>query len=115
MANIVQHNGGDDYSNWKSLDCFEQTAPHPVHTKSHLRLTTDNFDMIQFDKSFIHVVLDITLALTGTYNIDGTYSDEIDDACRIFVGLKNSAEFFHTLDTLCRNVMWKNTQDYSVR
>ncbi len=115
ISNLIQHNGGNHYFNWKSFDCFESTAPHPVNTKSYLRLTTDNFDMTHFDKSFIHVVLDITLALTGSYIVDGTYSDEIAKACKIFVGLKNSAEFFHKLDTLCKNIMLKNTQDNAIR
>ena len=53
LAHLVQHNGGDHYFNWKTFECTEQTAPHPVGTKTYLRLTTENFDVTQMEKSFI--------------------------------------------------------------
>ena len=28
LSNLVQHNGGDHYFNWKTFECTEQTAPH---------------------------------------------------------------------------------------
>ena len=56
LAHLVQHNGGDHYFNWKTFECTEQTAPHPVGTKTYLRLTTENFDVTQMEKSFITVL-----------------------------------------------------------
>ena len=58
------------------------------------------------------VLLDINIkldkALTG---ID----KDTKKLLRIFVGLKNAAEFFGKLDTICNNIMLKNTQDDGVR
>ena len=69
LSNLVQHNGGDHYFNWKTFECTEQTAPHTVGTKTYLRLTTENFDITQMEKSFITVLLSFYVkldkALTG--------------------------------------------------
>ena len=69
LAHLVQHNGGNHYFNWKTFECTEQTAPHTVGTKTYLRLTTENFDITQMEKSFITVLLSFYVkldkALTG--------------------------------------------------
>ncbi len=111
IANMIQKNGGVNEFNWKTFECTEQTAPHPVGTKSYLRLTTNNFHMTQFDKSFITLTIDIGLQLSSSF------SSSYDEAkiSKIFVGLKNSAEIFHKLDTICNNRMLNNTQDDAIR
>ncbi len=111
MAHLVQKNGGDHHFNWKTFECTEQTAPHPINTKTYLRLTTNNFHITQFDKSFINVQLDVSLKL------DKSIALISDDASitTIFVGLKNAAELFHKLDTVCNNRMLNNTQDDAMR
>ena len=112
VANLVQINGGDHYFNWKTFECFDSNCPHPVRTKSYLRLTSENFPITQMEKSFISIRIKLSVkldkALTG-FDID--YKKLI----RVFIGLKNSAEFFGKLDTICNNVMCKNTQDEAVR
>ncbi len=109
IANLIQKNGGVNEFNWKTFECTEQTAPHPVGTKSHLRLTTNNFHFTQFDKSFINVSTDINLKLDKPINYNTS------DVTKIFIGLKNSAELFHKLDTICNNRMLNNTQDDAIR
>ena len=113
LVNLVQHNGGDHYFNWKTFECTEQTAPHTVGTKTYLRLTTENFDITQMEKSFITVLLSFYVKLDQT--LTGVKEKDTNKLLRVFVGLKNAAEFFGKLDTLCDNVMLKNTQDEAVR
>ena len=112
VANLVQINGGDHYFNWKTFECFDSNCPHPVRTKSYLRLTSENFPITQMEKSFISIKLKLSVkldkALTG-FDIDTK------KLIRVFIGLKNSAEFFGKLDTICNNIMCKNTQDEAVR
>ena len=112
VANLVQANGGDHYFNWKTFECFDSNCPHPVRTKSYLRLTSENFPITQMEKSFISIKLKLSVkldkALTG-FDIDTK------KLIRVFIGLKNSAEFFGKLDTICNNIMCKNTQDEAVR
>ena len=55
VANLVQINGGDHYFNWKTFECFDSNCPHPVRTKSYLRLTSENFPITQMEKSFISI------------------------------------------------------------
>ena len=113
LAHLVQHNGGDHYFNWKTFECTEQTAPHPVGTKTYLRLTTENFDVTQMEKSFITVLLRLNTKFDQV--LTGVKEKDTNKLLRVFVGLKNAAEFFGKLDTLCENVMLKNTQDEAVR
>ena len=113
LANLVQHNGGAHYFNWKTFECTEQTAPHTVGTKTYLRLTTENFDITQMEKSFITVLLSFYVKLDKA--LTGIKEKDTNKLLRIFVGLKNAAEFFGKLDTICNNVMLKNTQDEAVR
>ena len=113
LAHLVQHNGGDHYFNWKTFECTEQTAPHPVGTKTYLRLTTENFDVTQMEKSFITVSLSFYAKFDQV--LTGVKEKDTNKLLRVFVGLKNAAEFFGKLDTLCENVMLKNTQDEAVR
>ena len=112
LANLVQVNGGDHYFNWKTFECFDSNCPHPVRTKSYLRLTSENFPITQMEKSFISIKIKLSVkldkALTG-FDID------VKKLIRVFIGLKNSAEFFGKLDTICNNIMCKNTQDEAVR
>ena len=113
LAHLVQHNGGDHYFNWKTFECTEQTAPHPVGTKTYLRLTTENFDVTQMEKSFITVLLRLNTKFDQV--LTGVKEKDTNKLLRVFVGLKNAAEFYAKLDTLCENVMLKNTQDEAVR
>ncbi len=114
MSNLIQKNGGDNHFNWFTQEAFEQTAPHPVNTKTNLRLTSSNFHITQFEKSFITVKLDLQLGITHTGDsVD--YADDVSSLCQVFVGLKNSAEFFFKLDTICNNQLLKNTQDDAIR
>ena len=113
LAHLVQHNGGDHYFNWKTFECTEQTAPHPVGTKTYLRLTTENFDVTQMEKSFITVLLRLNTKFDQV--LTGVKEKDTNKLLRVFVGLKNAAEFYGKLDTLCENVMLKNTQDEAVR
>lgn len=114
MANLIQRNGGDHHFNWFTQEGFEQTAPHPVNTKTNLRLTSSNFHVTQFEKSFITVKVDLNVGITHSGDaVD--YSKDLDGLCQVFVGLKNSAEFFHKLDTICNNRMLMNTQDDAIR
>ncbi len=113
MANLIQKNGGDHYFNWKTYECTEQSAPHPVNTKSQLRLTTNNLEITQFDKSFITVKADVTIKATGSESV--SFDDDKSGLCQTFIGLKDSAEFFHKLDTICNNRMLMNTQDDAIR
>ena len=113
LYNLVQHNGGDHYFNWKTFECTEQTAPHTVGTKTYLRLTTENFHITQMEKSFISVLLSFYVKLDT--KLTGIKEKDINKLLTIFVGLKNAAEFFGKLDTICNNVMLKNTQDEAVR
>ena len=113
LAHLVQHNGGDHYFNWKTFECTEQTAPHPVGTKTYLRLTTENFDVTQMEKSFITVLLRLNTKFDQV--LTGVKEKDTNKLLRVFLGLKNAAEFFGKLDTLCENVMLKNTQDEAVR
>ena len=113
LAHLVQHNGGDHYFNWKTFECTEQTAPHPVGTKTYLRLTTENFDVTQMEKSFITVLLRLNAKFDQV--LTGVKEKDTNKLLRVFLGLKNAAEFFGKLDTLCENVMLKNTQDEAVR
>ncbi len=112
VANLVQVNGGDHYFNWKTFECFDSNCPHPVRTKSYLRLTSENFPITQMEKSFISIRIKLLVkldkALTG-------FENDRKKLIRVFIGLKNSAEFFGKLDTICNNVMCKNTQDEAVR
>ena len=108
LANFLQHNGGDYYFNWKIFDCTEQSEPHPVGTKTYLRLTTENFDIVQMDKSFITALLSFYVKLDTT--LTGIKEKDTNKLLRIFVGLKNAAEFFGKLDTICNNVISKNTR-----
>ena len=66
LSNLVQHNGGDNYFNWMIIECTEQSAPHPVGTKTYLRLTTENFDITQMENSFISVLLSFYVKLDTT-------------------------------------------------
>ena len=47
--------------------------------------------------------------------LTGVKEKDTNKLLRVFVGLKNAAEFYGKLDTLCENVMLKNTQDEAVR
>ena len=107
LAHLVQHNGGDHYFNWKTFECTEQTAPHTVGTKTYLRLTTENFDITQMEKSFITVLLSFYVKLDKA--LTGIKEKDTNKLLRIFVGLKNAAEFFGKLDTICNNVMLYNS------
>ena len=107
LSNLVQHNGGDHYFSWKTFECIEQTAPHTVGTKTYLRLTTENFHITQMEKSFISVLLSFYVKLDTT--LTGIKEKDTNKLLRIFVGLKNAAEFFGKLDTICNNVMLKNS------
>ncbi len=112
VANLVQVNGGDHYFNWKTFECFDSNCPHPVRTKSYLRLTSENFPITQMEKSFISIRIKLSVKLDKTltgFDIDKKR------LVRVFIGLKNSAEFFGKLDTICNNIMCKNTQDEAVR
>ena len=113
LSNLTQRNGGDHYFNWKTFECTEQSAPHPVGTKSYLRLTTENFDITHMDKSFISVLLSLFVKLDQP--LTGIKEKDVNKLLLIFLGLKNAAEFFGKLDTICNNVMLKNTQDEAVR
>ena len=65
------------------------------------------------EKSFISVLLDFNIKLDKAIT---TIADkDTNKLLRIFVGLKNAAEFFGKLDTICNNIMLKNTQDDGVR
>ena len=112
LANLVQRNGGNHHFNWKTFECTEQCAPHPVGTKTYLRLTTENFEITQMEKSFITVLLDFYVKLDKSVDVS---ADTTNKLIRLFVGLKNAAEFFGKLDTICDNIMLKNTQDDGVR
>ncbi len=112
LANLVQTNGGDHYFNWKTFECFDSNCPHPVRTKSYLRLTSENFPITQMEKSFISIKIKLSIKLDKCLvGFENDYKKLI----RVFVGLKNSAEFFGKLDTICNNIMCKNTQDEAVR
>lgn len=112
VANLVQENGGNHYFNWKTFECFDSNSPHPVRTKSYLRLTSENFPITQMGKSFISIKLKLWVKLDR--RLDG-FNNDIKKLIRVFIGLKNSAEFFGKLDTICNNIMCKNTQDEAVR
>ena len=111
LANLIQKNGGDHYFNWITLECTEQPAPHPVGTKTYLRLTSENFTITQMEKSFVTVLLEFYVKLSQSVDVTADTNKLI----RLFVGLKNAAEFFGKLDSICNNVMLKNTQDDAVR
>ena len=113
LRNLVQKNGGNHHFNWKTFECTEQCAPHPVGTKTYLRLTTENFHVTQMEKSFISVLLDFYVKLDKA--LTGINEKDTNKLLQIFVGLKNAAEFFGKLDTICNNIMLKNTQDDGVR
>ena len=113
LKNLFQRNGGNHHFNWKTFECTEQSAPHPVGIKSYLRLTTENFEITQMEKSFISVLLDFNIKLDK--ELTGVADKDTNKLLRIFVGLKNAAEFFGKLDTICNNIMLKNTQDDGVR
>ena len=100
-------NRGDHYFSWKTFECTEQTAPHTVGTKTYLRLTTEDFDITQLENSFISVLLSFYVKLDTT--LTGIKEKDTNKLLRIFVGLKNAAEFFGKLDTICNNVMLKNS------
>jgi len=70
MRNPVQKNGVDHYSNWLTFECTEQTAPHPVNTKTYFRLTNEKMHITQFDKSFISAVIDVNIQLTTDAAMD---------------------------------------------
>ena len=112
VANLVQVNGGDHYFNWKTFECFDSNCPHPVGTKSYLHLTTENFPITQMEKSFISVKLKLYVKLDKTL---AGFDNDIKKLIRVFVGLKNSAEFFSKLDSICNNIMCKNTQSEAIR
>ena len=112
LKNRVQPNGGNHHFNGKTFECTEQAVPHPVGTKSYLRLTTENFEITQMEKSFVSVLLDFNIKLDKA--LTGIDKDTNKLIC-MFVGLKNAAEFFGKPDTICNNIMQKNTQDDGVR
>ncbi len=112
VANLVQVNGGDHYFNWKTFECFDSNCPHPVRTKSYLRLTSENFPITQMEKSFISIKLKLSVKLDKA--LEG-FDNDTKKLIRVFIGLKNSAEIFGKLDTICNNIMCKNTQDEAVR
>jgi len=113
MRNLVRKNGGDHYFNWLAFECTEQTAPHPVNTKTYLRLTNENMHITQFDKSSISAVIAVNIQLTTGAAID--LVRDISNILEVFIGLKNAAEFFHKLDTACNNIMPRNTQDDAIQ
>ena len=113
LANLVQHNGGDHYFNWKTFECTEQSAPHPVGTKTYLRLTTPNFDIVQMDKSFITVLLEFYAKFDRP--LTGVKEKDIHKLLRGFLGPMDSPVFFNKLDSLCENVLLNNTQDEAIK
>ena len=113
LANLIQKNGGNHYFNWKTYECTESTVPLKMKQKTYLRLTTENFPITQFEKSFISCILEFYVKTDK--ELDITEEDDPNKLLRVFVGLKNSAEFFTKLDTLCNDVLVKNTQDQAIR
>lgn len=63
-------------------------------------------------KSFIGIKLKLAIKLDK--KLQGFHNDTKKMIC-VFIGLKNSAEFFGKLDTICNNIMCKNTQDEAVQ
>ena len=113
LANLIQKNGGNHYFNWKTYECTESTVPLKMKQKTYLRLTTENFPITQFEKSFISCILEFYVKTDKILDI--SEEDDPNKLLRVFVGLKNSAEFFTKLDTLCNDVLVKNTQDQAIR
>lgn len=113
MRHLVQKNGGDHYVNWSMFECTEQTAPHPVNTKTYLRLTSENLHVMEFDKSFISAVVDVSIQLAAAAPFD--LAHDTSGILELFIGLKNAAEFFHKLDAVCNNMMLRNTQDDAIQ
>ena len=113
LANLIQKNGGNHYFNWKTYECTESTVPLKMKQKTYLRLTTENFPITQFEKSFISCILEFYVKTDK--ELDISEQDDPNKLLRVFVGLKNSAEFFTKLDTLCNDVLVKNTQDQAIR
>ena len=88
--------------------------------KTHVRLTTDRFNMIQFDKSFISLELDLKVRLDPKPDMEvevNGISEDTDphNIAQVFLGFKNGCELFdHTL-TLVDNLPVGNQNNDAVR
>ena len=111
LSNLVQKNGGNHSFNWKTFECSDAVAPHSLGAKTNLKLTSDNFDITQCEKSFISALIRIRIKLNQAL----TLTADTNNLLRIFVGLKDAAEIFGQTETLCDNVSLLNHTNDAVR
>ncbi len=113
----IQKNGGDGGFNWRTLECTESSCPHPVGTKTQLRLTNPSFDTTQFDKSFVTSDSDFTIKLDSPlpWSTDADDIKEHAHTAVVQIGPKNAVEFFKKTETMCNNVNLRNEQADAIR
>ncbi len=112
LQGMIQKNGGDHHFNWITQECTEQPAPHAVGVDSYLRLTDQNFDITQIEKSFITVSLNFEVSLNQAIDL----AADTNKLVKIFVGFKDAAEIFgQNNNTYCGTMQLDNVQTEGIR
>lgn len=81
IVNSFIKKNGDRHFNWKT---FERT-PQPINTKYQLRLTSNNFDIMQLDKPFITARVNATIH-SNHVDLVATSDDDNSELCQVFIG-----------------------------
>ena len=93
-ADVVERiaNDGDHYYTHLQQDCLNQMPVVNDFTTIKLPLTNPNVHIVQFDKSFIQLDVEVKFQLTGFEAPDANDTSTITESLITFIGLKNASD-----------------------
>jgi hypothetical protein len=93
MADIISQNDGVRRHSTVENTCYDIDAPFSLRDRSHIRITSNMFDVTQLGESFI------TCTIKTYITSDTAFTDPGKLGClRIFSGVKNSNEVIRQMD-----------------
>ena len=117
LVTMIDANSGEHDFKMITTDCYNVNAPFKADRFTTFQLTDRAVDIVDISKGFIHMKVNVDVQFLYKDASKFTDSNELSEACYMFVGLKNSACLINNYNiisngrmTSCKNTKAKHEQ-----